>query len=80
MGWGVGVCQQQAGQLGCVVLTLQERGTRVCSVLPIILGLLREAEEVGAPAGLSPWEGSWCSHKDLVRHSLYSFPRRRIGR
>lgn len=48
MGWGVGVCQQQAGQLDCVVLTLQEGGTRICPVLPIILGpiLLREAEEV----------------------------------
>lgn len=56
MGWGVGVCQQQAGQLGCVVLTLQEGGTRVCSVLPIVLGpiLLREVEEVGAHAGLNP--------------------------
>lgn len=78
MGWGVGVCQQQAGQLGCVVLTLQEGGTRVCSVLPMILSpiLLRESEEVGAHAGLNPREGSWRSSQT----ALYSFLRRTIGR
>lgn len=41
LGWGVSFCQQQASQLGCVVLTLYEGGTRcvfstshytVCSV------------------------------------------------
>lgn len=30
MGWGVSFCQQQASQLGCVVLTLHEGGT--CNV------------------------------------------------